>query len=96
MRQEALQWFTPKAEGRIKKICKRIEEIDEQVRQSPTKIAQLNTRGEGLRLTLDDYELALRNIKRRIESHLPGLSGDSSMTSFIVQQTKLNTWLLTN
>ena len=63
------------AEGRIKKIRKRIEEIDEQVLAITNKIAQLNTREKDAKTNLDDYELALRNIKRRIEkSHLPGLS----------------------
>ena len=62
-------------EARIKKIRKRVEEIDEQLVNLTERISQLNGREKEAKHKLDEYELSLRNVKRHVEkSHLPGLS----------------------
>ena len=61
----------------IKKIRKRIEEIEDGIQHVVEGISSLPVSEREAKKSLDTYELDLRNIKRRVEkSHLPGLSED--------------------
>lgn len=72
---EASSVVYTKMESDIKKIKKRIEEINGYLIAIVERIGELNSREKEAKANLDSYELELRNIKRRIEkSHLPGLT----------------------
>ncbi|UUX34021.1 septation ring formation regulator EzrA [Fundicoccus culcitae] len=61
-------------ESSIKKIRKRVEEIDESQNNILKGLSDLNHREKETKNNLDMYELELRNFKRKVEkNHLPGL-----------------------
>ncbi|MGO4936701.1 septation ring formation regulator EzrA [Fundicoccus sp. Sow4_H7] len=62
-------------EASIKKIRKRVEEINENQNAILKGLANLNHREKETKHNLDMYELELRNFKRKVEkNHLPGLN----------------------
>lgn len=71
-----------KVESDIKKIKKRVEEIDEKQNKLVQGLSDMNHKEKETKHNLDLYEMDLRNYKRRIEKHhLPGLN-DNYYTLF--------------
>lgn len=71
-----------KVESDIKKIKKRVEEIDEKQNKLVQGLSDMNHKEKETKQNLDLYEMDLRNYKRRIEKHhLPGLN-DNYYTLF--------------
>lgn len=71
-----------KVESDIKKIKKRVEEIDEKQNKLVQGLSDMNHKEKETKQNLDLYEMDLRNFKRRIEKHhLPGLN-DNYYTLF--------------
>ncbi|MGY3814808.1 septation ring formation regulator EzrA [Globicatella sulfidifaciens] len=71
-----------KVESDIKKIKKRVEEIDEKQNQLVQVLSDMNHKEKETKQNLELYEMDLRNYKRRIEKHhLPGLN-DNYYTLF--------------
>lgn len=71
-----------KIESDIKKIKKRVEEIDEKQNQVVQGLSDMNHKEKETKQNLELYEMDLRNYKRRIEKHhLPGLN-DNYYTLF--------------
>lgn len=71
-----------KIESDIKKIKKRVEEIDEKQNQLVQVLSDMNHKEKETKQNLELYEMDLRNYKRRIEKHhLPGLN-DNYYTLF--------------
>lgn len=71
-----------KVESDIKKIKKRVEEIDEKQNQLVQGLSDMNHKEKETKQNLELYEMDLRNYKRRIEKHhLPGLN-DNYYTLF--------------
>lgn len=71
-----------KVESDIKKIKKRVEEIDEKQNQVVQGLSDMNHKEKETKQNLELYEMDLRNYKRRIEKHhLPGLN-DNYYTLF--------------
>lgn len=64
-----------KVETDIKKLKKRVDEIDEKQNQLVEQLSNLNIKEKETKQNLDIYEMDLRNLKRKIEKHhLPGLN----------------------
>lgn len=72
---DAHQLIYTQAESDMKKIKKRVDEIDDKQGKIVEQLSDMNLKEKETKQNLDVYELDLRNLKRKIEKHhLPGLN----------------------